>query len=540
MFGATGRNSKAADANQKAIALSPKDAEAHNNFANTLKELGRLSEAEASHSKAIELKPDYAEAHYNLGVTLKELGRLNEAKASYTNAIALKPEFAEAHSNLGATLKDLGKIYEAEASFVRAIMLKPDLFQARSNLLYLLSGFKYEPTKYLKEARLYGQLAAKSVESQFSNWLCEENPENLRIGFVSGDLKNHPVGFFLEELINQLVNRKIELFAYNTQSSGDDLTQRIKPHFSQWQSLVGISDKLAATKIHNDGVHILIDLSGHTAQNRLRLFAWRPAPVQISWLGYFASTGVTEIDYILGDRYVTPINEANHFTEKIWQLPGSYLCFSAPKVDVDVESLPALNNGRITFGSFNRITRVNDNVVATWSRILIAIPNAVLFVKDKNFGDKLVRESFCCRFEFHGISRNRLILEGASPRLEYLKAYNRVDIALSPFPYGGGTTSVEGLWMGVPVITIKGSHFLSHLGESIAHNTGLSDWIASDEEEYVAKAIAFSADLDSLARLRSRLREQVLSAPLCDAKRFASNFEAALREMWKTKINFNQ
>ena len=518
---------------RQAIALKPNYAEGHNNLGNILKEQGKLDESEASYRQAIVLKPDFAEAHNNLGVTLKAQGKLNEAEVSCRQAIKLKPDYAKAYNHLGVILQKLGRLNEAEASYRQAMKLKPDYAEAHSNLLFLYSGFMYESSHYLKKAREYGQQIAKSVVSKYSTWLCVGNTKILRVGMVSGDLKNHPVGYFLEEFLNQLDEFDFELYAYTTQSNEDDLTLRIKPGFTRWKSLVGISDVDAADHIYNDGIHILIDLSGHTAQNRLPIFAWKPAPVQISWLGYFASTGVAEIDYILGDPYVTPTEEANHFSEKIWQLPESYICFTEPEVDIDVVSLPALDKKKVTFGCFNKIARITDPVVRVWSEILHAVPTAVLFLKDKNFEVESIRESFYDRFKVNGIQKDRLILEGQSPRSKYLAAYNRVDIALSPFPYGGGTTSAEGLWMGVPVITMQGNHFLSHLGESIANNTGLSDWIAVDEEDYVAKAIAFSTDLEGLEKLRSRLRAQVLSRPLFDAERFANHFKNALRGMWK-------
>ena len=532
-----GRLNEAEAIYMQAIALKPDFAEAHGNLGNTLKELGRLEEAEASYMQAIALKPDYADAYYNLGITLLKLGRLEEAEMSYTHAIVLNPHFAEAHSNLGITRKELGRLDAAEASYKQAMALKPDLAEAHSNLLFLYSGFRYDPALYLKEARDYGRKITKAVTSQFSNWLCDEGHQALRVGFVSGDLSNHPVGYFLEGLLNELSRSNLALFAYPTKLLEDELTHRIKPHFAAWRPLVGIGDEAAANLIHSDGLHILIDLSGHTAGNRLPIFAWRPAPVQISWLGYFASTGVTEIDYILGDPYVTPIEEASHFTEKTWRLPESYLCFTQPNVDLDVAPLPALTTGSVTFGCFNKVERMNDNVIAVWARILTASADARLFLKDKTFNHDSMRKAVYRRFELVGIKSDRLILEGSSPRSEYLASYNRVDIALSPFPYGGGTTSAEGLWMGVPVIAKRGNHFLSHLGESIAHNTGLSEWIASDEDDYVAKAIEYSSNLDDLAKLRSRLREQVLYSPLFDHKRFAKHFEAALKGMWNTDKN---
>ena len=530
---AQGKLNEAEVSCRQAIKLKPDYAEAYNHLGVILQNLGRLNEAEASCLKAITLKPDHAKAYNNLGVILQKLGRLNEAEASYRQAMKLKPNYAEAQSNLGVILQKLGRLNEAEASYRQAMKLKPDYAEAHSNLLFLYSGFMYESSHYLKKAREYGQQIAKSVVSKYSTWLCVGNTKILRVGMVSGDLKNHPVGYFLEEFLNQLDEFDFELYAYTTQSNEDDLTLRIKPGFTRWKSLVGISDVDAADHIYNDGIHILIDLSGHTAQNRLPIFAWKPAPVQISWLGYFASTGVAEIDYILGDPYVTPTEEANHFSEKIWQLPESYICFTEPEVDIDVVSLPALDKKKVTFGCFNKIARITDPVVRVWSEILHAVPTAVLFLKDKNFEVESIRESFYDRFKVNGIQKDRLILEGQSPRSKYLAAYNRVDIALSPFPYGGGTTSAEGLWMGVPVITMQGNHFLSHLGESIANNTGLSDWIAVDEEDYVAKAIAFSTDLEGLEKLRSRLRAQVLSRPLFDAERFANHFKNALRGMWK-------
>ena len=537
VFKELGRLDEAEASYKQAIALKPNFAEAHSNLGVTVQELGRLNEAESICEQAIALKPDYAEAHVNLGVTLNKLGRVYEAEASYTKALTLKPDSVEALLNLGATLNEQGRHDEAEASYEKALEIQPDFFTARSNLLFQLSGFRYEPAKYIKEARLYGQLTAKSVESKFSYWLCQENPKNLRIGFVSGDLRNHPVGFFLEGLLKVLSGSDLKLYAYPNTFFEDDLTARIKPHFEAWHPIFSMSDETAANLIHNHGLHILFDLSGHTSKNRLPLFAWKPAPIQISWLGYFASTGVAEIDYILGDPYVTPVVEAHHFVEKIWQLPESYLCLTEPAVNIGVNSLPVLANGTFTFGCFSRIQRMNDNVIGVWARILKAVPNSTLFLKDKLFSNSRNKEAVYDKFEIAGIKRDRLILESSSPRSEYLVAYKRVDIALAPFPYGGGTTSAEGLWMGVPVISMRGNHFLSHLGESIAHNAGLSNWIASDEDDYVAKAIEFASNLDDLAILRSKLRAQVLSSPLFNIDRFKNEFELALHDMWKVKQN---
>ena len=523
-----GRSDEAQASYKQAIALKSDYAEAHSNLGTALRGLGKLDEALVSFDQAIALKADYAKAHNNLGVTLQELGRLDEAEASYKQAIALQSDYAEAHSNLGNALKELGRLDETEASYKRAIALKPDYAEALSNLLFFTASMRSDANRYLEEAHGFADMVSEGANSQFQTWSCSKNPEKLRVGFVSGDFRQHPVGYFLEGLLAQLQSSSIELYAYTTTNPVGDVTDRLKTLFHSWTSLSGRSDEDCAHIIRSHGVHILIDLSGHTAENRLSVFVWKPAPIQVTWLGYFASTGLSEIDYILGDPFVTPKSEAHHFTEEIWQLPESYLCFTPPAQDLTISPLPALKNGFLTFGCFNNLSKMTDEVVAVRADILHAVPYSKLFLKDKRLDYQSGRDQVLSRFAAHGIFSDRLLLEGSSSREEYLECYHRVDIALSPFPYGGGTTSVEGLWMGVPVITKKGSYFLSHLGESIAHNSHLSDWIAKDNDDYIAKAVEFSSDLSTLEMLRQSLRENLLNTPLFDLPRFANNFEKAL------------
>ena len=526
-----GRVDEALASYNRAIALEPDNAEAHSNLGVTLKELGRLDEAEASCRRAIALKPDSAEAHCNLGNALQELGRLDEAEASYNQAIALKPSFTEAYSNLGSTLKSLGRVDDALASYNQAIALDPDFTAAISNLLFLQASAKFSATRYLKDAERFSDCSGGQVTSAFSSWNHDTKSESLRVGFVSGDFTNHPVGYFLEEVLAELRLRNIELYAYPTRHLSGETTERIRALFHVWTPISDKTDQNAAAIIHNDGIHILIDLSGHTDHNRLPVFGWRPAPIQISWLGYFASTGLPEIDYIVGDPFVTPIEETHHFIEKIWRLPESYLCFTPPTQKLAVKPLPALSNGFVTFGCFNNISKMTDEVISVRADILHNVPNSRLFLKDKQFDYTPARDRVMSKFAAFGVETDRLLLEGKSSRQEYLACYDRVDIALSPFPYGGGTTSVEGLWMGVPVICKKGHHFLSHLGESIAHNSGLSNWIAVDNEDYVGKAIEFSSDLKLLESLRAGLRDQLVSSPLFDQERFSNHFAQALFKM---------
>lgn len=520
---------------QQAATCLTDDAEAHNNLGNALNCVGRHNEAIVSCRRALKIRPDFAEAHNNLGNALNDSGQSNDALLSYRKAIQLRPDFVEAHHNLGNALSMLGRIDDATASYRRALQLRPYFSVVHSNLLFSLGyNASTTPQNYLKEALSYGERVTKYVTAKYADWRCEPKPKRLRVGVVSGDLRNHPVGYFLESVLTKIDPIRVELYAYTNNPSVDQLTARIQPYFSRWREVFALNDEAAAQLIHNDGVHVLLDLSGHTDHNFLPVFAWKPAPVQASWLGYFASTGVAEMDHLIGDAYIAPPEDESHFTENIWCLPDSYLCFTPPDVAVEPDPLPSLTNKQqITFGCFNNLTKMNDAVVALWARVLQAVPNSRLFLKTLQLNDVAICEVTRKKFAAHGIAAKRLVLEGSSPRAELLAAYQRVDIALDPFPYPGGTTSAEALWMGVPVLTKRGDRFLSHMGESIMHNAGLSDWIADDDDDYVAKAVAHTADLNRLAALRAGLRQQVLASPLFEANQFARNFEAALWGMWQ-------
>ena len=521
---------------ERARTLLPDDAEAHNNLGAVLKTHGQLDEAAASFRRALEIKPDYAEAHSNLGTVLQDFSRLDDAVTSYRRALAIKPGLAEVHGNLGNALNDLGQFDEAAASMRRALEINPDSAVARSNLLFA-HNYKADlpAAMLLDEARQFGALVTRQARPH-TDWRNPPYPGRcLRVGLVSADLRNHAVGFFLEGMLAALASRaagSLELIAYPCDPRTDELTDRIKSVCHDWRPAAGLGDEALARQIRNDGIDILIDLAGHTAHNRLPLFAWKPAPVQLSWLGYFATTGVAQIDYLLADPHTLPPGEECHFTETVWRLPETRLCFTAPAYDIPVGPLPALANGCISFGCFNHLAKMNDAVVALWSRILLAVPGSRLLLKNRQLADAGARDATLARFAAHGIGAARLILEGPSARAEYLAAYQRVDLALDPFPYPGGTTSVEGLWMGVPMLSLALQSFLSRQGVGILMNAGLPNWIATDAEDYVARAIAHARDIPRLAALRCGLRQTVLASPLFDAPRFAGHFEAALRAIW--------
>ncbi|MEO8751342.1 MAG: tetratricopeptide repeat protein [Casimicrobiaceae bacterium] len=531
-----GHRDEAVASYRQALTIDPESADLHFNLGTALKELGRSNDAIASFSTAVRLQPDHGGAHTNLGSLYRDLGRLGEAEAHLRRAVESEPESAEAHNNLGNTLKSLRRFDEAIAQYRRALRIKPDAWVAHSNLLLAMN---YAGTgtaaERLEAAKHFGRrVQASARPSAAPAPRLPRRPDVLRVGMVSGDFLGHPVGYFLQGLLRECGGRRLELFAYPTHDAADEMTAALRRSFSAWKPLTGLGDEAAAQMIRADGVHVLLDLSGHTARNRLPLFGWKPAPVQASWLGYFATTGIAEMDYVLGDPCVTPASEERQFTERIWRLPESYLCFTPPAVALAVGTLPALASGRVTFGCFNNLDKMNDEVVALWSRVLHAVAGSRLFLKTLQLADAGVRAETLRRFAAAGIADDRLVLEGPSPRADLLAAYGRVDIALDPFPYPGGTTTAEGYWMGVPAITRRGDRFLSRVGETIAHNVGLPDWIADDDDDYVAKAVHLASNRNDLAALRARLRSQALASPLFDARRFSGHFEAALWGMWES------
>lgn len=518
-----------------AIALNPSAADTYTNLGNVRRDQNRNEEAEICYRRAIALDPKQGVAHANLGIVLLERGIFREAEASLRTALALEPNNATTLGGLATVLAKLGLLGEAEACARRSIEIDPDNIFAYDMLLFL---FNYTHTDKAKEARelaqRYGDIMPRKVGPRYTEWRCEPAPQRLKVGLVSGDLNSHPVGYFTETLLRHLDPARVEIVVYSNmpERKHDATTAALRPLVSNWYSIQFAKNTDAAAQIHADGIHVLIDLSGHTTDNRLPIFAMKPAPVQATWLGYFATTGIAEIDYFIGDPWLCPPEEEGDFTETIWRLPATWLCFTPPTPDIPVAPLPAQTNGYVTFGCFNNLNKMNDAVVALWSEVLKQVPSSKLLLKAPQFVDDHARTEAQRRFAAHGIASERLLLEGPETRSDYLTAYGKVDICLDPFPYPGGTTSVESLWMGVPVLTLHGNRFLSHLGESIAHNAGLSDWIAADTSDYVTKAVHFSNDLPALAALRSRMRERMRASPLLDAPRFARDFTDMLWAMW--------
>jgi len=518
---------------RRAIAIKPDFAEAHSNLGAALVELRRYEEAESSFRRSLALQPDRAEVHNNLGSALHKLGRIDEAEASLMRALQRNPRYAEAYFNLENIFHERGDLNRALACLGHGLQLKPehaDGHSTRLNLLNYLSSA--DPHAMLAAAKDFGAIATKKARP-FESWLVAPNPHRpLRIGLVSGDLREHPVSYFLASVLEAVAGR-IEVFAYANHFASDQMTERVKACCHRWQDVTALPDEVVANLIRNDRIDILLDLSGHTSYNRLTMFAWKPAPVQAAWLGYYATTGLPAMDYVFADPLAIPAGGEWEFTESVWRFPEIFSCFSSPDFDLPVAPLPALENGYVTFGSFNNLLKINDEVIATWARVLHAVPDSRLLMKARQFLQPRARDEMQRRFARHGIAFGRLILEGGSPRAELLACYARVDIALDTFPYTGCTTTAEALWMGVPVMSMMGDRFLGRQSASMLNVAGLTDWISASPDDYVTRVASHADNLRDLAMLRNTLRDRAMHSPLFDALRFAGNFEAALRGMWQ-------
>jgi predicted O-linked N-acetylglucosamine transferase (SPINDLY family) len=334
-------------------------------------------------------------------------------------------------------------------------------------------------------------------------------------------------------VLPHLASRGIEVYAYPTIGIADRMTEKLRAHCAGWFYLHGDNDAAAAKRIHRHGIDVLVDLSGHTGQNRLPVFAFKPAPVQVSWLGYFATTGVAEIDYLLADPVSVPPEHEAHFSETVWRLPHTRLCFTPPEENVAVGPLPAASRGHLTLGSFQNQAKIGDSVLALWARVLAALPDARLQLRARQLDDPALAAQLRERLQRAGIDAQRVQLYGHAERATYLAAYNEIDFLLDTFPFPGGTTTCEALWMGVPTLTLAGDRLISRQGASLLTAAGLPDWVADSADDFVARALAHAADLPRLAALRAGLRAQVLASPLFDAPHFARDLADALWAMWR-------
>jgi protein O-GlcNAc transferase len=496
----------------------------------------RFDEAVEYYRRAIACDPAYWLSYCNIGALLHSLGRVDESVAFLTDALALEPDSAHILNNLGATYKDTGNLDEAIKCFRRAIMCKPELAAVSySNLLmtmvYTASIFPQELTA---TAREFGERIANPL-LRARPLPCDADPERkLRIGYVSPDLRDHAVNYFLGPLIKLHDRKQFEVFAYSCNKTDDAVTSRLKRDFDHWRDIKTLNDDQAADLIEADQIDILVDLAGHTGDNRLLVFARKPAPIQVTWLGYPATTGMKAMDYRITDIHAEPVGMTEHLnTEMLWRLPEMFCCYQAhvnsPAV---IDHPPFEDNGYVTFGCFNNFAKVTNPVLAAWAKIMAQTPESHLLLEIRGLESPQFRSEVEERLRRFGLPVDRILLEPRK-RSNQFALYNRIDIALDPFPCAGGTTSMDTLWMGVPFVTLAGGHFVSRMGVTILTNAGMPELIATTIDEYVKLTTNLALDKDRLRGLRHNLQDRVAASPLMNQAAFTHNIEAAYRQMWR-------
>ena len=528
-----GRKQEALEAKARAVALRPHDAEAHGNLGRAYFELGQTHQAIELLQTAVAIRPDYAEAHNNLGLALNTAGRVSDAHRSFVRAVELQPRFAEALNNLSGIHTAQGEVEAAIEVLQRAVDAKPDYQIAYDNLLFLLN---YHPD--LSAEAIYGYY--ERYEERFGvpqrgKWRAHGNAREagrrLKVGYVSPDFRGHACTFFLEPLLANHDRSAVEIYAYaELREAADAATARYRGYADHWVETRELSDDALAERIRADGIDILVDLAGHTKGNRLGVFARKPAPVSISWMGFGYTTGLKAIDWYLTDEASAPAGSEHLFSERPWRLPGMPYAAYRPAAGMgEVNALPALSRGHVTLGTLTRGVRLNHRTVRVWAQILKRLPDAHLVVDSRSFQDEGLAAGLVRRFEAQGIDARRLHVGFHSPPWDVLR---NIDIGLDCFPHNSGTTLFETLYMGIPFVTLAQRPSVGRIGSAILQGLGKPEWIARTEEEYIEKVVALASDVTGLALQRAMLRPQMQVSALMDEVGFARGVEAAYREMF--------
>jgi predicted O-linked N-acetylglucosamine transferase (SPINDLY family) len=534
---AAGRVAEAAAACQQILARQPENADALHILGMLAGQTGQLPQAVELMRQSLRLNPNRAAGRNNLGNVLRELGRLDEAEAEYLLAVKLEPSYGGAYRNLANVFNDRGRPDLALQALRKAVELTPSASELHSSLLYTLHFHQdYDSAAILREHRLWADRHArplypkKSAKSPFSNSRLPDR--RLRIGYVSADFHSHVAGRMIKPLLANHDHRQFAIVCYADVAAPDSVTAELKSMSDEWYPCYQMPDEQLAKYVRKNGIDILVDLAQHSGSNRMLVFARKPAPVQISWLGYPSTTGLETIDYRLTDPYLDPPGQGDeHYSEKSYRLPKTFWCYQPIEGQSEpVAPPPQIANGFITFGCMNRFSKVTRMALTIWRRILQLIPNSRLRLHSQ-LGTHL--DPVRAFFRQGGIADDRLIFIPRQPLEEYLRQYHAIDIAFDPMPHGGGTTTGDALWMGVPVITLAGKTAVGRGAASILSNIGAPKLIAKSPEEYVAIAVALAADLSGRAHLRATLRQRMQSSPLMDAAGFARDIESAYRHIWR-------
>ncbi len=528
---------------QRGVKLQPDSIQGWVNYGNAIQSQGRTQESIDMFRRALALGTKHPQArlsltpaYINLANALCTVGSLEEAVESQRKAIASKPGDSELHNTLGVFLSYQGKINESIESHARALQLRPDHAAAHSNLLLILH---YQPdidaAAIFAEHCRWVEMHVRPGPRQLRHANTSDPERRLRVGYVSMDFRSHSVAFFIEPVLAQHDSAAFDITCYSTGGSEDFMTRRLQALASRWHNVAGMTDEQLCHLIETDGIDILVDLSGHTSSHRLRAFALKPSPVQVTYLGYPDTTGLPAMDYRLTDIWADPPGESDKLnTESLVRIPAGFLCYQPPADAPSVTPPPSQEKGYITFGSFNNLAKINPGVIALWARLLQAVPDARLILKYPWLSDEPTRELYYAQFAEHGIMQDRLELLKKSPTTaEHLAVYARMDVALDTFPYNGTTTTCEALWMGVPVVTLAGNRHSGRVGASLLSQVGLSDCIASTTEDYIECAVGLAADKNRLMELRATLRHKMTASSLCDAVGFTRKIEEAYRTMWR-------
>ena len=502
------------------------------NLGRMLEKAGRLQEAEQLLTRAVELSPQDHNAHLNLGACLHMQERYALARHHTEIASRLKPDLAQPHFNLGSIWQAEDQFHQARASYERALAIDPVHQGAIGNLLFLQHLMpEVTPQERYRSARALGDRLCQQITAMPPGR--PRTPGPLRVGLLSADFLSHPVGWFLSGFLPRLDAQAVEVTAFNNAALRDGTTEQLRAACAHWHDILPLGDDAAARLIADCGIDVLIDLSGMTAGHRLGVLARKPAPVQVNWLGYFGTNGLPTMDALLADPLCLPPGEEALYRERVWRLPHSRFCMAPPDHAPEVSALPALSTGQLTLGSFQALTKINDRVLALWASVLAALPQARLRLQSKRLSTPQAVAHLRERLATAGIAADRCELLPATTRATYLRAHHQVDFILDSFPYTGGTTTCEALWMGVPTLTLSSPGMLGRQGEAHLRNLGLDDWVAHSEAGFVelARRHAGPDGLQSLARLRSELRERCRVSPLFDNQRFAADWTQALQAM---------
>jgi protein O-GlcNAc transferase len=523
------RGAEAEAAFRRTLALRPQKAEASNGLGSALLQQGRIDEGLAAMRQSVVWKNDYADGYYNLGTALLNHVDPDAAVQNLNRATALRPDYAEAYTNLAKALNDAGQLEAGIAAFDKAIQLRPHDAMALSNRIYTLHFHPaYDAAALLRESRVWDERhgrALRDAKREFSN---DPNPDRrLRIGYVSPDFKHHAETFFTLPLLMNHDHKGFEIFCYSDVANPDPMTQQVRRCADGWRETRGQSDAKIAEMIRADGIDILVDLTMHMAGNRLKVFAAKPAPIQVTYLAYPGTTGLSAMDYRFTDAYMDPIGGEQFYSERSVRLPDCWVCYDPLMTIPPARPREA---GPVRFGSINHSRKLNRTTLELWARLLAETGDSrLLLLVEAASHRKTIQEWFV---EF-GIDPKRLEFAGRNTRLEYFKIYDRIDIALDPLPYNGITTTCDALWSGVPAVSLIGTTAAGRAGLGILSTMGLGELAANSPEKFVQIASGLAADSKRLAELRQTLRDRMRASPMTDGKRFARNVEAAYRQMWR-------